>query len=116
MNSACSGCRSLTAKAVGADDLGRDADVLRHAAGVELSCAFHVAQWTDAARGTVGARQARGVMMHEDQVAGPDVRDGAADLDGPADGLVAQDGADLLRQVPRHQVAGADAAGERAEQ
>src|SRR5262249_10552351 len=44
------------------------------------------------------------------------VFDAGADGDGPADGLVAEHGADLLRQVPGHQVARADAAGERAQE
>ena len=54
--------------------------------------------------------------MQEDQIAGPHGLDGRPDLDRPADHLVTQDRADLFRQIPRHQVAGADAGDGRADE
>ena len=55
-------------------------------------------------------------MMRKDQVAGPDVGDVIADRLRPTDDLVSEYGADFLGEIPRHQIAGTDAAGGRADE
>jgi hypothetical protein len=54
------------------------------------------------------------MMMEEDQIADRDAVHVFADLDRPADHFMAKHGADLAGQIPRHQVAGTDAANRRA--
>jgi hypothetical protein len=50
------------------------------------------------------------MVMEEDQIAGPNMGHAIADGKRAADNLVTEHCADFLRQVPRHQVARADAA------
>jgi hypothetical protein len=50
-------------------------------------------------------------MVEKEQISRPNVANFRTYLFCPTDYLVPQDGADLLRQVPRHQIARANAAG-----
>jgi hypothetical protein len=54
------------------------------------------------------------VVVQEYSVAHADALNLGTDLGGPADNLVTEHGTDLFRQIPRHEVAGADAARRRA--